>query len=155
MKLSRRGWNNVLIVSIMLFIVALNLPNILKSRMQPEPSPFPYLLNPAQDIRQMDFAKWSLQREGSEWVATRTLTISPLELLQRWQSLVGTEVSESTFDQLRPGLPSAQTIEVWYLEQEEPQRITYYQTPQFWLMQNWQQQWIAVTVQADYLFPFL
>lgn len=155
MKLSRRGWNNVLIAGIILFILALNLPNIIKSQWQEEPSPFPYLLDPMQEVQQIDFAKWSLQKAGDTWRATRSLSIPAEELSQRWKLLVGTEVTESTYNQLKPGLPSAGTVEVWYAGQEEPQRITYYQTPKFWLMQNWQQQWIAISVEPDYLFPLL
>jgi hypothetical protein len=157
MKLSRRGWNNVLIAGIILFILALNLPNVIKSHWQEQqvPSPYPYLLNPELEVLQIDFAKWSLQKEGDTWRATHSLSIPAPELMQRWQQLVGTEVSESTYNQLKSGLPSARSIEVWYIGQEEPQRITYYQTPKFWLMQNWQQQWIAISVAPDYLFPLL
>ncbi|WED21966.1 hypothetical protein L3Q72_00680 [Vibrio sp. JC009] len=155
MKLSRRGWNNLLILCIIIFIVALNLPNILKSAFdEQELSPYPYLLSQEKNLLQVDFAKWSLKRDGTNWVATKDLSISALELVQRWKSLVGTEVTESTFTQLKPTLPNAQTIEVWYVEVEEPQRITYYQTPQFWLMKNWQEKWIAVSVDEGYLFPF-
>jgi hypothetical protein len=81
-------------------------------------------------------------------------TISAEDLASRWISLAGTEVDEDTFSQLKGSLSSPETIEVWYLDQEEPQRVTYYQTPKFWLLKNWQDKWIAVSVEDSYLFRF-
>jgi len=66
---------------------------------------------------------------------------------------VGTEVPQANFDSLKPSLDAPKSIEVWYVDQEEPQRITYYQTPQFLLLKNWQDKWIAVSVDNRYLMP--
>lgn len=154
MKLSRRGWNNVLMLGIIAFMVVLNLPTIIKENfLEPEQSGYPYLLNPSADIEQIHFSKWSLVREESGWQTSKVISVSPLELVQRWQSLVGTEIDETTFEQLKPQLSKANSIEIWYLDIEEPQRVTYYQTPKYWLMKNWQQKWIAISVDAEYLFP--
>lgn len=154
MKLSRRGWNNVLMLGVIMFMIILNMPTIIKNNfLEPEQSEYPYLLNPNYSAQQIHFSRWSLLREASGWKATEKLSIPALELVQRWQSLVGTVVSEDTYRQLKPTLSKANTIEVWYLEKEEPQRITYYETPKFWLMKNWQQSWIAVSVDPSYLFP--
>ena len=154
MKLSRRGWNNVLILGIIAFMVILNLPTIIKNHLlDNEPSQYPYLLDPNADIQKIHFSKWSLLRDNGDWKATKDLDLTPLELAQRWQSLVGTEVSGETYLQIKPQLSKANTVEVWYVNREEPQRITYYQTPKFWLMKSWQNKWIAVSVDRNYLFP--
>lgn len=81
------------------------------------------------------------------------MSVDGQELVQRWHALTGTEVDEATYRALQPTLPNAQTIEVWYADREEPQRITFYQTPQFWLLKNWQDRWIAVSAEVSYLFP--
>lgn len=154
MKISRRGWNNILIVGIIAFMLILNLPTVIKNHLiEPEQNQYPYLLSPMLDVEQIHFSKWSLERLDEGWQSSKQLTISATELAQRWQALVGTEIEEDTFVQLKPQLAKANSIEVWYVKQEEPQRITYYQTPKFWLMKNWQQKWIAVSVEQNYLFP--
>jgi hypothetical protein len=154
MKLSRRGWNNLLIFALILFMVVLNLPNVLKSRLQEQQSGYPYLLNPDAQVEQLHFAQWSLERQGETWSINQVSPVAADELAARWIDLVGTEVDDDTFSQLRSSLPSASTIEVWYREQEEPQRVTYYRMSKFWLLKNWQDKWIAVSVEDDYLFPF-
>ncbi|MDV7104190.1 hypothetical protein R3X26_07195 [Vibrio sp. TH_r3] len=153
-KISRRGWNNVLIFAVIAFMLILNLPMIIKENfMQPEQTTYPYVLNPEADIKEMHFSQLSIQREATDWVANKELTISALELVQRWHALAGTQIDSDTFSQLKDQLPKANTLEVWYLNTEEPQRVTYYQTPNFWLMKGWQQHWIAVSVDENYLFP--
>lgn len=154
-KLSRRSWNNVLILAIIAFMIVLNLPTVIKNNfLQPTQTEFPYVLNPNADIQEMHFSQLSIEREESKWIANKAISISALELVQRWHSLSGTEVDDETFRQLRPNLPKANTLEVWYLGKEEPQRVTFYQTPNFWLMKNWQSKWIAISVDSDYLFPY-
>ena len=82
-------------------------------------------------------------------------SVSAQELSQRWQQLVGTEVDSQTYTDLTPRLNTPHTIEVWYQDQEEPQRITYYQLPEFWLLKNWNDQWLAVSIEESHLFPSL
>jgi hypothetical protein len=155
MKMSRRGWNNLLILAIIASMLILNLPTLIKNYLvPPEQASYPYVLNPEVDIKLLNFADWSIQRHLLDWQSSKPLTISPLELVQRWQGLNGTVVDDQTFSKLKPNLPSANTLEVWYADLEEPQRVTYYQTPSYWLMKSWQQQWIAISVEQDYLFPF-
>ncbi|MDG3086907.1 hypothetical protein P7F88_12725 [Vibrio hannami] len=156
MKLSRRGWNNVLILGIMIFMVALNLPNVFKAAREDSEQiqEYPFLINPQQSPLELHFSDWSLTNDGSDWISSKELTVSTPDLIQRWTNLVGTEVDDPTFQQLKSQLSSANTIEVWYQGVEEPQRVTYYETPNFWLMQNWQSKWIAVSVESEYLFPF-
>lgn len=153
-KLSRRSWNNVLIFTIIAFMVILNLPTIIKNHfIEQEQSLYPYVLNPDATVQEMHFYQLSIYREETKWIANKPLTISAVELVQRWHGLVGTEVDSQTYLQLKQQLPSASTLEVWYVEQEEPQRVTFYQTPNFWLMKNWQEKWVAVSVDETYLFP--
>lgn len=150
----RRRWNNILILAVIVFIGVLNLPSFIKSYLiEPEVSPYPTLLNPNVKLQAMHFARLSLELNQGRWRATPPTDVAPEELVKRWQALVGTEVDEATYQSLQPTLRSPQTIEVWYSDQEEPQRITYYRTPQFWLFKNWQEKWIAISVDNAYLLP--
>ncbi|NOH80843.1 hypothetical protein F0231_13925 [Vibrio sp. RE86] len=152
----RRRWNNILILGIIAFIGLLNLPTLIKTYLIDEPvviSQHLYLLNPSEDLQALHFANWSLEKNQGRWRSSIPSSIPESELVQRWQKLVGTEVSQESFDSLRPQLGSPETIEAWYTDQEEPQRITLYQTPQFWLLNNWQDKWIAISVEPRYLMP--
>ncbi|EKO3395482.1 hypothetical protein [Vibrio fluvialis] len=150
----RRRWNNILILAVIVFIGVLNLPAFIKSYLiEPEVSSYPTLLNPHAKLQAMHFARLSLELNQGRWRATPPTEVAPEELVKRWQDLVGTEVDDETYLSLQPNLRSPQTIEVWYSDQEEPQRITYYRTPQFWLFKNWQDKWIAISVDNGYLLP--
>lgn len=155
----RRRWNNIMILGIIAFIAILNLPTIIKTYLIDDQSSvevqsdYPYLLNPSAQLKALHFSDWSLEHLNGEWSMTKQSSLAPQELVERWTGLVGTEIDQQTFDGLKTQLASPQTIEVWYRDQEEPQRITFYQTPQFWLLKNWQDQWIAVSVAPEYLLP--
>jgi hypothetical protein len=45
------------------------------------------------------------------------------------------------------------TIEVWYQEVEEPQRITAYPLEQFWLLNTYDGLWVAVSFEGSELLP--
>ncbi|NOE77920.1 hypothetical protein GU260_07175 [Vibrio cholerae] len=150
----RRRWNNILILSVIAFIAVINLPTVIKSYLLPDPaSQFPSLLRTDATLQALHFPAFSLEKSREEWQSEPELSIDGQELVQRWHALTGTEVDEAMYRALQPTLPNAQTIEVWYADREEPQRITFYQTPQFWLLKNWQDRWIAVSAEASYLFP--
>ncbi len=153
----RRRWNNILILGIIAFIGILQLPTLIKTYLLDEPavvqSTHPYLLNPNAQLKALYFSDWSLEKYQGDWLSSIPVNIDAAELAQRWQDLVGTEVSSDNFAQLKPQLSKPSTIEVWYVDQEEPQRITFYQTPQFWLLKNWQDNWLAISVQSEYLVP--
>ena len=166
MRYRGRRWNNILMLSVIAFIGVLNLPTLIKTYLiEPEPeselqvsSPYPYLLNPTAELQALHFADWSVVLEDSHWIyqfkdTTLPQTTSAQELSQRWQELVGTEIDSQTYTDLSPQLNTPHTIEVWYQDQEEPQRITYYQLPEFWLLKNWNDQWLAVSIEESYLFP--
>ncbi len=150
----RRRWNNILILSVIAFIAVINLPTVIKSYLLPDPaSQFPSLLRTDATLQALYFPAFSLEKSREEWQSEPELSVDGQELVQRWLALTGTEVDAATYRALQPTLPNAQTIEVWYADREEPQRITFYQTPQFWLLKNWQDRWIAGSAEASYLFP--
>ncbi|EKO3566548.1 hypothetical protein [Vibrio metschnikovii] len=152
----RRRWNNILIILVLLFIGVLNLPPLLKSYLMSnnsEEQVYPSLFIPNTSLQAVYTRSFELIFDQNEWQVTPSIDATPEQLVQRWQALVGTEVDEQTVRALQPNLIGPQTIEVWYQNLEEPQRITYYQAPQFWLFKNWQDKWIAISVEADYLFP--
>lgn len=151
----RRRWNNLLILGVLAFMLVLNLPTLIQTYLLDDVTEreHPFLLNPNQDLHALHATQWSLTNEYGAWQLNVQSTILPQDLAQRWNSLVGTEITDENYQSLKGNLTSPQSIEVWYEDQEEPQRITYYQLPQFWLLKNWQDKWIAVTVEPSYLFP--
>ncbi|USD65145.1 hypothetical protein [Vibrio sp. SCSIO 43136] len=153
MKLTKRGWNNVLIFAILIYIVMINAPKLIQEHFMSEPA-LPTVLNSSWSPTALHFANWSLEVNDGQWQSSQVLGISAVDASNRWLMLEGTLVDEATVDSLEPNLGAPRSIEVWYKEQEEPQRVTYYQTPNFWLFKNWQQEWVAVSVDKSYLFPF-
>lgn len=158
----RRRWNNILIAGITFFIVIINAPILIKTYLLDDQSTtqiesingYPSLLNPKTQLLSIQLSDNSLEWQKGAWVTTRDLSISPQEWAQRWQSLLGTQLDDATMQKLAPQLIEPETIEVWYQDQEVPQRITFYRLTDFWVFKNWQDQWIAISVSTDYLFPY-
>ena len=153
MKLTKRGWNNVLIFAIMIFVAVINAPKLIQEYLMNEPT-LSTVLNSSWSPTALHFANWSLEVNDGQWHSSHELSISRVDASSRWLNLEGTLVDEATVASLEPNLSRLRSIEVWYKEQEEPQRVTYYQTPNFWLFKNWQQEWVAISVDKSYLFPF-
>lgn len=150
----RRRWNNILILAVVLFIGVLNLPAVIKTYFVEPPAPaYPTLLNAEWQLQAIHFPQLSLEKNQGRWRATPPSSITPEILVERWKELVGTEVDDETYQSFQPILRNPQTVEVWYSDREEPQRITFYQTPRFWLLKNWQDKWIAISVEQGYLLP--
>lgn len=153
----RRRWNNIMILLVILFIGVLNLPTIIKSYLIPEPSQqettTPFVFNPQKTVKTINFTHFSLQHQQGQWHSTAELPMSAGNLARRWLALQGTVVDDNTFTSLSPHLGNPATIEVWYNDQVEPQRITFYRTAKFWLFQNWQNKWVAISVAKDYIMP--
>ncbi|MDP5255410.1 MULTISPECIES: hypothetical protein [unclassified Vibrio] len=150
----RRRWNNYMMLGVIAFMLLLNLPTIIKNYLLPEPQPDSvYLLNPQDAVMEINTLEWALKYQGSLWLLTPSLDVPGEELVERWQQVKGSVVSDEMLGQLKAHLPAPETIEVWYDHQEEPQRITLYRFAQFWLLKNYQQQWIAISLDDDYLLP--
>ncbi len=155
----RRRWNNWIIMGVIAFMVILNAPTLIKTYLlDPEEStsPYPHLLNPNLDLREMHFSDWSLTQDpqnDAQWTLSIPSHISPEQLAERWVQLFGSELDEATYQDLKAVLPPPETIEVWYRQQEEPQRITLYRYSKFWVFKNWQEKWIAISVDSSYLLP--
>ena len=148
-KPSRRKYNNILMIAVLVFIGVLQAPQLIKT----------YLLEPEQQvdtvtgvqplfegsntIQKMHFADYDLAPDTSE---------TDSQLIERWFTLQGTVLNEESVKVLKTKLPAPSTVEAWLEKQEEPQRITIYQAPNFWMMQNWQGEWIAVSGEEGYLF---
>lgn len=146
---SRRKYNNMLIIFVLLFIGVLQAPQLIKT----------YLLEPEQQvetvtgvqplfeganaIKKMHFADYDVVSNKSE---------KDSKFIERWFTLEGTLLNEESVKVLKTKLSAPSTVEVWLENQEEPQRVTIYQAPNFWMMQNWQGEWIAVSAEEGYLF---
>ncbi|PSU32970.1 hypothetical protein [Photobacterium lutimaris] len=158
MRLSRRGWNNVMIIAVICFIAVVQLPEIVKQRFghqdsSPELSAEATLLPFESTIEQLHLPHTSLNREDTGWLARPRVGLPAEQLISHWQLLSGTAVSHEVVGKLKPTLPLPISVEIWLVDQEEPVRVTVYQQPQFWLLQNWQGEWLAVSVEEAYLFP--
>jgi hypothetical protein len=152
-RLTRRQWNNVIIVACIVFIGALNLPTLIKTFLieAPADSGYPYVLNPSVQPISIELPHLSIEHDGSEWRSDSLSHLQATELVQRWRALVGTELTHEQYQQLSSTLGAPSSVEVWYVDIEEPQRITLYELEQFWLFNSWEGRWIAVSVEGDYL----
>ncbi|MFC1502930.1 hypothetical protein ACFL53_01060 [Pseudomonadota bacterium] len=162
MKLSRRGWNNVIIVAVIGFIAMVKLPELIKERLSSassssttsSPSPALQRLLPEQAvITQLVLPHYQLMLQGGQWVAEPSMQSNLPAVVNRWQTIAGTAVDKETMTQLKPQLTAPRTVEIWLMMTEEPVRVTVYQLPQFWLLQGWQGRWLAISVDDTYLFP--
>ena len=160
MRLSRRGWNNVIIIAVICFIAVVQLPELVKQRfsgeedVQVQAQAGMTALLPAQSaIEQLHLPLTSLNLEDNSWRAQPRVTLPADQLVDHWQFLAGTAVSDEMVGKLKPTLPPPSSVEIWLANEEEPIRVTVYQQPQFWLMNNWQGEWLAVSVEEAYLFP--
>ncbi len=151
----RRRWNNLLILCIIVFIGLINLPTLIKTYLI-EPTPelaTPSVLITRAELAALHFNYGVLEREKGEWRANFATPDGAEAFAERWMTLEGTLIDDEMFEQLKPSLKGPQTMEAWYRNQEEPQRVTIYRSPKFWLMKNWQQRWVAVTANESDLFP--
>lgn len=161
-KPSRRTFNNIIIIGILLFIVLINLPTYLRSHLTENEQPelikqqiqegVIALFSSDIKVKSLQFADVTLM-QGNPWQTNAPLTISATELANRWLNLVGTEVDSETYNKLKPNLPSPSMLVVG-LEQGATLHLPYYQLPQFWLIQNSQKRWLAMSSESHYLFPF-
>ena len=160
MRLTRRGWNNVIIIGVLAFIAVIQLPGLIRARLTtpvasvPSPAVIPLF---AQDrmIQRLLLPKMAFQHSVAGWESNPSITLDIATFIARWQTLAGTEVSEQQLVSLKSQLKTPRTVEAWLVGYSQPQRITAYQLPHFWLFNNGTGQWLAVTVDADFLFPRL
>ncbi len=150
----RRRWNNILILGIIAFIVILNAPMWIKTYLVSEDDDLnPSLLRSDHAVSAIYYRNWELELHNGQWQSNIKANITAKELVARWQSLQGTELSEQQYNSLKPLLTTPETVEVWYQDLDEPQRVTFYRLSDFWLFKNWQDQWIAISVEGDYILP--
>ncbi|MBE5189865.1 hypothetical protein [Vibrio parahaemolyticus] len=150
----RRRWNNILILGIIAFIVILNAPMWIKTYLLSENvDPYPHLLRTDHLVSAIYSNSLELEFRDGRWHANADVPLPLSELIARWQSLEGTELNSQQYEQLKPSLSSPESIEVWYQGLEEPQRITFYRLDDFWLFKNWQDKWIAISVDSNYIMP--
>lgn len=159
---SRRNFNNFLIFAILCFIMLFNLPTALKARFSlneertPSADNFPNIISLLPENLSAEFISFSsyeLRKQGKNWQSNISLNISANELATRWLSLSGTAVDEELFTKIQPNLTKAFNLKIKGADKDEAYHVTYYQLPNFWLMQNWQNQWLAVSVEPKYLLP--
>ncbi|WP_261857662.1 hypothetical protein [Photobacterium sanguinicancri] len=156
MKLSRRSWNNVIIFAVIIFIAVIQLPTLIKEKYgtAPSQSTLSALLPEQAVIEQLVLPDQHYVRLGADWRITGDeAVIHDDSVIMHWATLAGTPVDDATMAKLKPQLTHPVSVEIWLQAYDEPVRVTVYQLPQFWLLKNWQSQWLAVSVEPTYLFP--
>jgi hypothetical protein len=162
MRLSRRGWNNVIIVAVVIFIATIQLPDLIKARLassdeaSPDEivSPILHSLLPAKaTISQLVLPHHQIMKKEGIWISEPSINTEPQIWIDHWESIAGTPVNDDMMVKLKSQLTSPRTVEIWLQSAEEPIRVTVYQQPQFWLLKSWQGSWIAISVEEAYLFP--
>lgn len=156
--MSRKTWNNILIISIVCFVGIMFLPEYFRAklaeseRQNAQPGVIE-LLPDTVDVKALNFSAFRLFLDGN-WHSDKPLSISADELAQRWLTLSGTEINQGMLEQMKPGLTKPQRLEVVIGAERQAYKLTYYRLDKFWLLQNWQNRWLAVSVDQHYLFPF-
>ncbi|MEC6815542.1 hypothetical protein VXS05_10900 [Photobacterium toruni] len=158
MRLTRRGWNNVIIIGVLAFIAVIRLPELIRERLAITTSSIPAsavipLFASDRIIRQLLLPTIALQHSAAGWKSQPSLGSDIAAFVSRWQTLQGTKVSAEQLLVLKKQLLVPHTVEAWFIGQPQPQRITAYQLSHFWLFNNGAGQWLAVTVDSDFLFP--
>ena len=157
---SRRTFNNFLILGVLVFIALINLPAYLRSHLAeldakkaPIGSDVISLFSKNTEIDRFIFDHFVL-KEGTPWQTNLPLSVSASELAARWVHLSGSKVDDALYEKLETHFPEASIVEVHFKDKKEELRLTYYQFPSFWLIQNQDEKWLAVSVEEEYLFPF-
>ncbi len=157
-KLTKRRWNNVLIIAISVFMLLMAAPNLIKQYLLEQkvaPKTLTgYVLDPNAQPIEINYAGIQFYFDDDTWHAIpEKWTPEAANVIQRWQQIHGTPVDEATYAKLQPALESPMTVEVWYQEKEEPQRITAYSLKKFWLLNTYDENWVAVSFEASSLIP--
>lgn len=155
-RLSRRGWNNVIIIAVVVLIAVIQFPELLRQRQTQEAgsdAAVASLLPASAEVTRLVLPTHALSQAATgEWESEPPMA-DARQLVAHWQALSGTRVDEAVMTQLKPQLGKPRTVEIWLASVQEPVRVTCYQLPQFWLLRSWQGHWLAVTADEAYLFP--
>ena len=158
MRLTRRGWNNVIIIGVLAFIAVIQLPELLRTRLATTaPSIVSSTVIPLftsdRVLLQLILPQVTLQHSEAGWQSQPPIAVDIATFIAHWQTLQGTKVTAKQLLALKKQLLIPYTIEAWLVGYSQPQRITAYQFAHFWLLNNGAGQWLAVTVDSDFLFP--
>lgn len=158
MRLTRRGWNNVIIIGVLAFIAVIQLPELLRTRLATTaPSIVSSTVIPLftsdRVLLQLILPQVTLQHSEAGWQSQPPIAVDIATFIAHWQTLQGTKVTAKQLLALKKQLLIPYTIEAWLVGYSQPQRITAYQLAHFWLLNNGAGQWLAVTVDSDFLFP--
>lgn len=155
-RLTRRRWNTVLIAAIALFMMLMAAPDLIKQYLiQAEPvSSQGFVLNPDADPIEINYAGIQFYLVDGVWQAIpQKWNHEAHNVVARWIAIQGTPIDTETYQKLKPGFRDPMTIEVWYQQLEEPQRITAYPFDQFWLLSTYDEHWVAVSFEGSSLLP--
>ncbi|SMY37061.1 hypothetical protein [Photobacterium andalusiense] len=158
MRLTRRGWNNVIIIGVLAFIAVIRLPELFRERFTvTSTASAPAVVMPlfAQDriIQRLVLPTMTFQQSAIGWKSQPLVALDIAAVIARWQTLKGTQISQQQLSVLKKQLLLPHTVEAWFVGLSQPQRITAYQLSHFWLLNTGTGEWLAVTVAGELLFP--
>lgn len=157
MRLTRRGWNNVIIIGVLAFIAVIQLPELIRARFTTTEMNTSSVVIPlfAQNriIQRLVLPTMTFQQSAMGWKSQPVVTFDIAAVIARWQTLKGTKISQQQLSVLKKQLLLPHTVEAWFVGLSQPQRITAYQLSHFWLLNTGTGEWLAVTVAGDFLFP--
>ena len=158
-QISRKGFNNILIFAILGFIVLFNLPTAVRDNITPPSSDagstdavIP-LIAETQAVSALHFPHFSLIKNNNTWSSNQSLPLPANELAMHWLMLTGTHVDNALLSKIKPHLDEQINIDVEYIHQNDVDKVMLFRLPAFWLLQNGQDQWLAVTVSDTDLLP--
>lgn len=145
MKLSRTGWNNVIIFSVMAFILIINITNnkLYSDDENPTLSEQPYILGENATILTLSIhASVLIERIGRTWRSTPTIIQGQAleQMMRSWQQSVGSIVPEP------PELDKqmALVVNIVLAGQEQPHVLNLYTTDTELLVHNHvTKQWLS------------
>ena len=153
----RRRSNYIIMMVVVAFIGLLNAPKIIKT----------YLIDDAHTV--VPTLKKESLSENQRYLFNQDIVLEKIEwpehwvisqednktkdFIERWYHLVGTKVTKENYQKLKPSLGKPHVLNAYYQGIDTPQPLTFYQQPKFWLLRNWQGEWIAISVSEEYLMP--
>lgn len=152
-RITRRRWNSILIIAITFFIMVMASPQLIKQYLLTPTviEPGTAVLNPYQTPIELNYNGVQFYRDN-QWLAIPDdLSAQAAQIVRTWEEMRGTLVEDVLVQKLRPKMDSPITVEVWYQNIEEPQRVTAYNMQTFWLIQNYNNQWLAISLNGQQL----
>ncbi|WP_051333399.1 hypothetical protein [Aliagarivorans marinus] len=138
MKLSRRAWNNVIILTVAAMILTFRFFE-LRPGEQPAEISAGRLLPEGAVILQLNLPDRTIERHGTEWHVESTsnaaVNASPITTIDAWM-----HAELSPWEQAVGGAAQTSQVSVYLASLSEPLQLTLFELPERRVISNWQGQ---------------